>query len=186
MFSYTKCICKDADIAAILMPASPDAEKVVAAQSLADVAYQVLGDPNVLEIITAPNASLTERNTCGSTLQLTAPPIFRPILALRRQKASYVFGSSSGSNVYLHSAGIDPEELEMTLSYTAPGVHVRLFTNHTFIDNRPMRVGTQDLLEATQIQIQAFMFHIIPVCSFTSPPDTSTSFASAISPTGLQ
>ena len=186
MFSYTKCICTDDDIAAILIPASPDAEKVIAAQSLADLAYQILGDPNVLEIVTAPNASLTTRNIYASTLQLTAPPIFKPTIALRRQKASYVFGSSSGSNVYLHSAEIDPEEFEMTLSYTAPEVHVRFFTNRTYINNRCMKVGTQDLLEAAQIQLQTFMFHVIPLCSFTSAPDTSTSFVFETSPADLQ
>ena len=186
MFSYTQFICKDADIAAILMPASLDAEKVVAAQPLADLAYQALGDPNVLEIVTAPDASLTARNACGSTSQLAAPPIFKPVIALRRQKASYVFGNSSGSNVCLQLAGIDSEEFELTLSYTTPGIHIRCFTNRTYINNKPIKIGTQDLSEATQVQIQTFMFHIIPFCSFQSEADTKTSIVSETSPADPQ
>lgn len=163
------------------MPASPDAERVVAAQPLEDLAYQVLGDPNVLEIVTAPDPSLTARNAFGSTSQLVAPPIFKPCIALRRQKASYVFGSSSDSNVCLQSGGVDSEEFEMTLYYATPGVHVRIFTNSSYINNRPVKGGTRHLLEATQIQVQTFIFHLIPVCSFTSGPETDSSVVSETS-----
>ena len=50
MFSNTEFICEETDIAA------------VAAQPLKDLAYQVLGDPNVLKMVTAPNPSLAARN----------------------------------------------------------------------------------------------------------------------------
>ena len=57
MFSYDHFIGKETELAAVLMPASPDAERVVAAQPLEDLAYQILGDPNALEIVTAPDSS---------------------------------------------------------------------------------------------------------------------------------
>ena len=77
--SCTQLRCRNGDAAAILMPASSDAEKVEAPQPLAGLAYQALGDPNVLEILTAPDASLTARNACGRTSHLAAPPNFNPL-----------------------------------------------------------------------------------------------------------
>lgn len=56
----------------------------------------------------------------------------------------------------------------MTLYNTKPGVHIRCFTNRTYINNRSVRVGTRDLLEATRTQIQNFIFHLKPVCSLLS------------------
>lgn len=181
IFYFTQFVCKDADIAAVLISASPDAEVVVAAQPQEDLAYQVLGDPNVLEIVTAPDPSLAARNAFESTSLLAAPPIFKAVLALRQQKASYVFGCSSDSNVRLCLAGVASEEVEMTLYYAEPGVHVRFFTNRTYVNNRPTEVGTRILSEITQIQIQSFMFYLMPVCSFTFGPHIDSSISSETS-----
>lgn len=158
----------------------------MAAQPLEDLAYQVLGDPNILEILTAPDPSLAARSAFGSTSQLAVPLIFKAVIALRQQKASYVFGSSSGSNVCLQSPGVNSEEDEMTLYYTKLRVHVQFFTNSTYINNRPAKVRTLDLLEATQIQIQTFMFHLIPVCSLVPGPHTDVSVVSGTSSAGQQ
>lgn len=70
---------QDVDIAATLMPASPDVEKVEALQPLAGLAYQALGDPGVLEMVTTPDASLTARIACGRKSHLAAPSIFNPL-----------------------------------------------------------------------------------------------------------
>ena len=78
-------------MAAILMPASPDVEQTVAAQPLDNLAYQVLGDPNALEIVTAPDTSLAARNAFRSTSQLglAAPPILLQHYSARKLHMSW-------------------------------------------------------------------------------------------------
>ena len=78
MFSYTHLICEEADVAAFLIPVSPDAEKAVAAQPLEDLAYQSLSDQNMLEVLPAPDPYLAAPDGFASTLQPAAPLILKP------------------------------------------------------------------------------------------------------------
>ena len=156
MPSFTRLRCEDRDIAVVIIPDSPLAERAVESQPKENLAFRYHGEnTEILELL----------GQHDSPEDLYASGHASKIIVLRKQKALYTFGSAVDCNVQLAFPNISPMQLEMILPYGQTGVDIKYFDDKTRLNGKQVRAGTKHLPAEACIRIGHADFRVIPTSS---------------------
>ena len=155
MEAYNVVSCNDEDIVAVLLPSSSRAYRIVDAQPETSLAYRVVRDPEIMEIL-----GDDPHNVPGPS---SSPGFVEPVIALRRSGDAYLMGSDRNADIKLQPAQGAGSFLQFQLTDEDPFVQLKILSKNVIINGRIPADTLMDVFKETSLLFCDVLFKLFPL-----------------------